>query len=65
MKKVCKRHSRPITPLLIMKYLIFVQMMLVFHNVFNGGSTANAKAYQGFHDDKIVEEHCSRTTLID
>jgi len=24
-----------------------------------------AKVYQGFHDDKNVEEHCSRTTIID
>jgi len=23
----------------------------------------NAKAYQGFHDDKKVEEHCSITLL--
>jgi len=25
----------------------------------------NAKVYQGFHDDKKVEEHFSRTTIID
>jgi len=23
----------------------------------------NAKVYQGFHDDKKVEEHCSRVNL--
>jgi len=37
-----------------MKYLFFLQ---VIHFFFNGGSMTNAKVYQGFHDDKKVEEH--------
>jgi len=42
------------------KYLIFLQVtrvLLIFHS---GGSMTNPKVYQGFHDDKMVEEHSSK-----
>jgi len=32
----------------------------VFFKFVNGGSVTNAKIYQGFHDEKKVEEHWSR-----
>jgi len=41
---------------LIMKYLIFLQVICVFKD-FLWGSMTNAKVYQGFLDDKKVEEH--------
>ena len=33
---------------------------LLANNSYSGGSMTNAKVYQGFHDDKKAEEHCSR-----
>jgi len=44
---------------LITKYLIFLQVIRVFQILVIGCSMtmANAKVYQGFHDDKKVEEH--------
>jgi len=43
--------------------LIFLQVSRVFLIFVNEGSMAKAKVYQGFHDDKSVEEHCSRATF--
>jgi len=41
----------------ITKDLIFLQVIRVFKIFVNGGSMTNAEVYQGFHDDKNVEEH--------
>jgi len=38
------------------KYLNFLQIIRVFR-FFNEDSMTNTKVYQGFHDDKKVEEH--------
>jgi len=40
-----------------MKYLIFLQVVCVFQIFVNRGSMTNAKVYQGFHNDRKVEEH--------
>jgi len=40
--------------------LIFLQAIHVFSIYVNRGSMANMKVYQGFHDDKKVEEHCPK-----
>jgi len=39
------------------KYLIFLRVIRFFSIFVNGCSMTNAKVYQGFHDDKKVEEH--------
>jgi len=38
--------------------MIFLQALDVFKIFVKGGSMTNAKVYQGFNDDKKVEEHC-------
>ena len=35
----------------------FLTSSSCFLNFVSGGSMTNAKVYQGFHDDKKVEEH--------
>ena len=35
---------------------VFLQVNCVFKIFVNGGSMINAEVYQGFHDDKKVEE---------
>jgi len=40
-----------------MKYLIFLQEINISLIFVNGVSITNAKVYQGFHNDKKVEEH--------
>jgi len=42
---------------LITNYLIILEVIRPFKIFVNGGSMTNAKVYQGFHDDKKVEEH--------
>ena len=40
----------------------FLTSNSTFFSIFvDGGSMTNAKVYQGFHDDKRVEGHCSRS----
>ena len=45
---------------IIKKYLIFLQVIRFIQIFVNGDSMTNANAYQGFHDDKKIEEHFSR-----
>jgi len=46
------------------KYLIFLGVIRFFSIFVSGCSMTNAKVYQGFHDDKKVEEHWSRLEVV-
>jgi len=42
-----------------MKYPFFLKVIRVFLIFVNEGSMTNSEVYQGFHNDKKVEEHWS------
>jgi len=37
--------------------LIFLQVICVFQILVNGASMTNVEVYQGFHNDKMFDEH--------
>jgi len=49
---------------LITKYLVFLHVIRVFLIFVNGSFMTNVKVYQGFHDDKKVEERWSIPALL-